>query len=112
MTETNKEVGLKYDNEKVRLELLPPAWLSGVGMVLTYGAKKYAPWNWAKGIQMSRLLGACLRHVLAFMGGEDTDPETGLCHLYHASCCLAFASEMWRLKPDMDDRYKPEPSHG
>lgn len=98
--------GLKYDKEKIQVELLSPTWLEGVGMVLTFGAKKYAAHNWRKGIQLSRLLGACLRHVFAFMRGEDKDPESGLSHLYHASCCLMFASEIHRTKPELDDRVK------
>lgn len=106
--QTNTEVsgGLKYDQEKVRLELLSSSWVNGVGAVLTYGAKKYASHNWRKGIQISRLLGACLRHVFSFLNGQDVDPETGISHLYHASCCLMFASELMQTHPELDDRYK------
>lgn len=99
--------GTKHDQEKVRLDLLSPIWLFGVGQVLTFGAKKYAAHNWRRGIHLSRLLGACLRHVFSFLGGEDRDPETGLSHLYHASCCLMFAAETYELRPEMDDRWKP-----
>lgn len=99
--------GTKNDSEKIRLELLSSSWLMGVGRVLTFGSKKYAAHNWRKGIALSRLLGACLRHVLAFLGGEDLDPETGLSHLYHASCGLMFASELYETMPkEVDDRYK------
>ncbi len=97
--------GTKNDKEKVRLDLLPSKWIVGVGDVLTFGASKYAPNNWMKGIALSRLLGACLRHVFAFLGGEDKDPETGLSHLCHASCCLAFAFELYDKMPEsVDDR--------
>lgn len=103
------EGGLKNDQEKTRLELLSSTWLMGVGAVLTFGAKKYAAHNWRKGITLSRLLGACLRHVIAFLGGEDLDPETGLSHLYHASCCLMFASELYETNPqEVDDRYRSQ----
>ena len=102
------EKGMKHDKEKVQLELLSPIWLNGVGQVLTFGAKKYAAHNWRRGIEISRLLGACLRHVFAFLGGEDKDPESGLSHLYHASCCLMFASELHETTPAMDDRYRKE----
>lgn len=98
--------GTKHDQEKVRLDLLSSRWLTGTGAVLTFGAKKYDDHNWRKGIKLSRLLAACLRHLFAFLGGEDRDPETGLSHLYHASCCLMFASELHETMPDMDDRYK------
>lgn len=80
----------------------------GVGAVLTFGAKKYASHNWRKGLHQSRLLGAALRHVVAYLGGEDRDPESHLSHLYHASCCLMFASELLETHPELDDRWKPE----
>lgn len=98
--------GTKYDSQKIQVELLSARWLCGVGAVLTFGAHKYAAHNWRKGIELSRLLGAALRHIFAFLGGEDCDPETGLCHLYHASCCLMFAAELWETRKDLDDRYK------
>jgi hypothetical protein len=98
--------GVKNDQGKIQVELLSPIWLFGVGQVLSFGAVKYAAHNWRKGIARSRLLGAALRHILAYLGGEDLDPESGLCHLYHASCCLMFASELHFTRPDTDDRYK------
>lgn len=98
--------GTKHDAGKVQVELLSPSWLIGVGRVLTFGAQKYAAHNWRKGIALSRLLGACLRHVLAYLGGEDLDPESGLSHLLHASCCLQFAYELSENRPDLDDRFK------
>jgi hypothetical protein len=100
--------GTKHDAEKIRLDLLSSDWIEGVGDVLTFGAKKYAAHNWRKGIKFSRLLGAALRHIFAFLRGEDLDPETGLSHLYHASCCLMFCSELHKTMPEMDDRFKVE----
>ncbi len=47
-----------------------------------------------------------MRHILAWMGGEKNDPESGLSHIYHASCMLAFlAAQMERgtLKDDMEE---------
>ena len=99
--------GIKHDGEKVRLELLSPIALTEVAKVLTFGAKKYADNNWRKGFKWSRLLGAALRHILAFMGGQDKDPETGLSHLAHAGCCIMFLLEHEATHKDLDDRYKP-----
>lgn len=103
--------GIKNDQDKVRLDLLSGIWVEGVGHVLTFGAKKYAAHNWRKGISRSRLLGASLRHIFAYLRGEDRDPETGLLNLYHASCCLMFACELHFTRPDTDDRYKGEGIH-
>jgi hypothetical protein len=98
--------GIKHDQSKEPLSLLSRTWLLGVATVMAFGAKKYAAHNWRGGIERSRLLSACLRHILAYNEGEDTDPETGLSHLDHASCCLMFARELHDTRPDLDDRYK------
>lgn len=98
--------GIKYDAEKVRVDLLDSEWLEGVGAVLTFGAKKYAADNWRGGIHYRRLLGAALRHVFAFLRGEDNDPESGISHILHASCCLMFLYWFTVHRKDLDDRYK------
>jgi hypothetical protein len=103
MSETQ---GVKDDAEKNQLDLLSATWIEGVGKVLTFGARKYAAHNWRKGISRSRLLGAAFRHPFAYLRGEDCDAETGLLHLYHASCCLMFAAELHETRPDTDDRVR------
>lgn len=105
-TTSAKSTGLKYDSEKVRVELLDTEWLEGVGQVLTFGAKKYAEHNWRGGISYSRLIGACLRHLFAILRGEDVDSESGLPHSAHASCCLMFLYWMMKHRKDLDDRWK------
>lgn len=101
-------VGIKHDQDKPRTDLLDYTLIEGISKVLGFGAKKYDAHNWRKGISTSRLLGACLRHVFAFMGGQDNDPESGESHLYHAGCCLMFAAWMVKNRPDLDDRWKSE----
>jgi hypothetical protein len=88
------------------MSLLDSSWLLGVAEVLTFGEKKYAANNWRKGLSVSRLMDAAARHQASFNDGEDLDPESGKSHLYHASCCLMFASWMIKNRPDLDDRYK------
>lgn len=99
--------GRKDDAAKPRMDLLSPAALNGTAEVLRYGAEKYAAHNWRKGIAYSRLVGAALRHLFAFLAGENLDPESGLPHLDHAACCIMFLQETWRTRPDLDDRWKP-----
>lgn len=84
--------GAKFDADKPPLSLLDPLWLLGTAQVLDFGARKYEPYNWKKGILYSRVLSAALRHMFAWQDGEDCDEETGLHHLLHASCCLMFLS--------------------
>lgn len=97
--------GVKFDAGKIPLELLSATWIEGVGSVLAFGATKYAAHNWRKGISQSRLVGAGLRHTFRYLAGEDLDPETGLSHLLHASCCFMFAFELKQTHPQLDDRY-------
>ena len=95
---------MKYDGEKVRLDLLPADPIIDIGKVLTYGAKKYSERNWEKGLAWSRCYGAALRHLLAWHKGETNDPETGLNHLAHAACEILFLLEFTRTHPELDDR--------
>ena len=96
--------GLKYDQGKVRMDLLDPYAIEQLAQVLTFGATKYAAWNWANGIPYSRLTAALLRHTFAFLKGETVDPESGLHHIAHAMCCCMFILGLGVLKPECDDR--------
>lgn len=74
--------GRKYDEGKLRYDLIPPEALRGLAEVYTIGAKKYSDRNWEKGISYSRLIGALLRHLVdGFMMGEDIDPENKQRHI-------------------------------
>lgn len=84
------EGGTKLDVGKARYDLLPPELLDGLAQVLAYGATKYAPRNWEKGIVYGRVFAALMRHMWAWWRGEDKDKETGYSHLWHAGCCLSF----------------------
>lgn len=103
MESTHTEA-MKYDGEKVRLDLLPVQPIIEIGKVLTYGARKYEKDNWRKGLEWSRCYAATLRHLFAWQSGETNDPETGLSHLAHAACEILFLLEFARTHPELDDR--------
>lgn len=100
--------GLKYDQDKPRMDLLDPDALEGLAQVLTFGAKKYAEHNWRGGISYSRLIAAIHRHLAAIQRGEDIDSESGLLHVDHLGCCWMFLSYFVKHRPDLDDRWKPD----
>jgi hypothetical protein len=102
--------GVKYDNGKPRMDLLDSYAVEQLAAVLTFGAQKYDSHNWRKGIAKSRLIAAALRHLFAYLGGEDTDPETGLSHAAHAMCCCMFLLGL-EHRIELDDRWKGE-KHG
>jgi hypothetical protein len=97
--------GTKYDKDKVPLELIPPEALFEIGRVLQAGKEKYGEANWAKGIEISRLLGAALRHITQFNSGEDLDEETQTLHIANAATNLMFAIWMMKNRPDLDNRW-------
>jgi len=101
--------GLKYDEEKLRYDLLPPELLEEVAKILTHGAKKYSPRNWEKGFTWGRPYGALQRHLWAWWNGEDRDLETGESHLSHAACCIAFLLAFEKRGTGTDDRPSSKP---
>lgn len=95
---------VKFDHGKVDFTLLPWDALEEVARVMEYGAKKYARGNYRAGFSYTRTLGALLRHVYAFLRGEDKDPETGLSHMAHACCNCLFMLVMLQKGTGVDDR--------
>ena len=83
--------GHKADRDKARWDLLPWDAAGQVVEVLTFGARKYAPDNWKRVPEpQDRYFAAAMRHIVAWRNGQQDDPETGLPHLAHATCCLMF----------------------
>jgi hypothetical protein len=83
--------GVKWDSGKPDYSLLPWKALDGVVRVLTYGAAKYSRDNWRRVPQFrDRYLAASLRHITAWAGGEERDPESGIHHLAHAVVSLMY----------------------
>lgn len=59
--------------------LLPPHPIRRVAEIYRKGAEKYAPYNWTKGLPLSRFADSALRHIFQFLEGmEDED------HLHQA----------------------------
>jgi hypothetical protein len=83
--------GVKYDQDKLRFDLIPPEVELALAEVLTFGAKKYAPDNWRLvEDKKERYLAAMRRHMNAWQMGETDDPDSGKPHLWHALACLSF----------------------
>lgn len=97
--------GRKDDQGKVRLDLLPRIALRAIAGVLTFGAIKYDPWNWAQGMDWSRVRAALDRHLHLYDDGIDFDEESGFLHLAHAGCCILFLLTYQILGLGKDDRY-------
>ena len=96
--------GLKADEGKLRLDLLPIEALEELSKVYAFGEKKYSAHNWRKGMQWSRLFAACMRHMFAWYRGETHDQESGLNHLIHAAFCIMCLITFEKTHPEKDDR--------
>lgn len=96
--------GRKDDGGKVPHHLIAPEFPDAVARVLAFGAGKYGPRNWEKGMGWSRPFSALMRHMWAWWSGEKADPETGFSHLWHAACCLMFLVAYEQRGAGVDDR--------
>jgi hypothetical protein len=98
---------LTYDDGKPPLANVPPEGLRAVARVQAYGHKKYGDFNnYRKGMEASRQMNCIVRHIMAYMDGEDNDKESGESHLAHAATRLMFALQNIKDGTMIDDRFK------
>lgn len=76
--------------------------------VFEYGRRKYAAWNWAKGMAWSIPIACAARHALAILEGETTDQESGLPHAGHFLCNLVMLRHFVDHYPEGNDLPPPE----
>jgi hypothetical protein len=100
--------GRKLDDGKDPWHLLPTDAVRGIVRVLAFGAVKYSPRNWEKGMDWSRCYAAAIRHLTAWWEGETRDPETGFSHLWHAGCCVLFLIAFEMRGTGRDDRARAD----
>jgi len=102
--------GLRDNKGKPNLAIVPMSLNVAVAEVLqrssTDGGGKYPMHNWRKGLYFVATASCALRHIYKWLAGEELDEETGLHHLKHAACNIAFLLEYIETHPELDDRYK------
>jgi len=98
--------GMRYNQGKIRYDLVEPHAYQDFVEVLTDGAIKYSDDNWRKGFSWRSVLASLKRHIAAFEKGEDYDPETGRLHISHAACNVHFLNAFYYIFPQGDDRPK------
>lgn len=81
----------KSDAGKIRPTLVPTDAIRAIAKVREYGCQKYTdPENW-KRVEPERYRDAMYRHMLAYIDNpKSVDTESGLPHLWHLACNVAF----------------------
>lgn len=107
MTE-NKPKALRHNKGKAQWSLVDFESFEDMVKVLEFGANKYEAHNWKKGHYTTKLCESLMRHLFAYLSGEDVDPESGCSHIGHIQCNAMFLAYSAKHHPDLDDRYTPE----
>jgi hypothetical protein len=93
--ETPERYGAKHDTGKPRLSLVPSEIIRAVAAVREYGVQKYGDAeNW-RTVEKERYRDALYRHLLEYLDDPaGVDTESGLPHLWHLACNVAFLCEL------------------
>ena len=76
---------------KLRHDCVPPVALVALAEAMQNGADKYGKFNWrSTGVSRADYYAAMMRHLLAWAGGEEVAPDSGVSHLGHimANCAI------------------------
>lgn len=107
MNKNNQEI--KRDAGKPELSLVPMTeLLNAIARVREYGTyvKGYGRESWRE-VSIERYIDALLRHVIAFADDPTgIDEESGLPHIDHVACNVAFILEL--MKDDLKGQDKDE----
>lgn len=98
------------------LSVVPPASIICEAEAMHYGAydaprkdgkKGYGPFNWRDDpVELMVYLDACLRHILAYVDGEELATDSLASHLGHAKACLGIVADAKANGTLIDDRPK------
>ena len=89
----------KADAGKLQIHLVPVQIIRDIAEVRMYGNKKYGDTDSWRQVSPERYRDALARHFLAYLEDPDSvDDESGIKHLKHMACNLAFLCEMEKGK--------------
>ena len=94
--------GKKDLEGKIRVEMIPPEIILGLGEIFTIGAQEYGEYNWEKGLKWQNLIGAAMRHLLKWCSGETFDRKSRKHHLLHcmANLCMLYMYQQYHMGED------------
>lgn len=108
----------RYNNGKLRYDLISNIALREIARTYTYGAEKYTVRdddgniisdganNWRLGQSWMACIGSAKRHIESFINCVDVDPESNTLHLANACWNLMTIIDFYETFPQGDDRIK------
>lgn len=90
-----QDQSIKADAGKEKLTLVPRQIIKDIARVREFGSEKYKdPESW-KRVEIGRYRDAAFRHWLRYLDDpHGMDDESGLPHLWHVACNIAFLCEL------------------
>lgn len=97
---------IKMDAGKPQLTLVPRQIIFDIARIREYGIKKYGEKESWKKVEIERYRDATFRHFMAYLDNpQGVDEESGLPHLSHLACNIAFLCELERdTQKEEDER--------
>jgi len=74
-------------------------------MAMKNGAEKYGPYNWREHpVQNVIYIDAAMRHLMAYLDGEECAEDSGSHHLGHAAACMMIVMDAMEQGNMIDKR--------
>lgn len=89
------------DAEHTRYDLVSPIGLRRIAETCDEGARKYADYNWEKGMPIADMLNHALRHIYKYLEGDRSED-----HLAHAGWNLMGAMHSEELWPHLNNNLR------
>lgn len=102
-----------FADKKLGVQWVPPALIISAARAFTEGRMKYGPFKWREArSEAMTYVGAIMRHLLAYIDGEDIDPEspTGKRHLDGIVASLGILLDVTDMGLLVDNRPKKGPA--
>lgn len=87
--------------------LVPSSAILEIAQAFRDGAEKYTAYNWRdKPVPTMTYLNAALRHMYAYLDGEERSEDADCLHLAHAAACFCIVMDAAACGTLIDDRPK------
>lgn len=99
----------QWGDKKLKVQWVPPSAICALAQGLGEGGAKYGPYNWRdEPVETMTYYGGAMRHLLAWLDGEDIDHDSkeGKTHLAGALSSLAILIDAIESGYAIDNRPK------